>query len=264
MRPPVLPIATREGQYVVLQLAWPGRPPRNAGILLIDPATGRGWRRFTEDWGEDTDTEVLGALAGDFELKLREMGGAALLDWLEDTLSNTLLVSERETVEVDAFTRTCDRLFERHVGPIPVRPFVTHLPLFSLRAAATHFGADRVAEEEPEDWVAAPPEMRLAEGMFVAHVVGRSMEPRIPDGSLNVFRAPVTGSRQGRIVLVNRPGGFPESGGCTVKRYSSVKRVTEEGWSHESIRMEPLNPEFPAFDLEPGDAVIAEWVRTLE
>ena len=49
-----------------------------------------------------------------------------------------------------------------------------------------------------------------------------------------------------------------------MKRYSSVKRVTEEGWSHEAIRMEPLNPEFPAFELEPGDAVIAEWVRTLE
>ena len=135
---------------------------------------------------------------------------------------------------------------------------------YSLRAAATHFGAERVAEEEPEDWVPAPPEMRLAEGMFVARVVGRSMEPRIPDGSLNVFRAPVVGSRQGRIVLVKHPGGFEESGGCTVKRYSSVKRVTEEGWSHESIRMEPLNPEFPAFELEPGDAVIAEWVRTLE
>ncbi len=264
MPPLALPLAAREGQYGVLQLAWPGRAPRNAGILLVDPPTGRGWCRFTEDWGEDTDAEVLEALAEDFELKLGEMGGAALLAWLEDTLSNTLLVTDRETVDVDAFTRTRDRLFERHVGRITVRPFVTHLPLYSLRAAATQFGPERVAEEEPEEWVAAPAGMRLDEGMFVAHVVGRSMEPRIPDGSLNVFRAPVTGSRQGRIVLVKRPGGFPESQGCTVKRYSSVKRVTEEGWSHESIRMEPLNPEFSAFELGPGDAVIAEWVRTLE
>lgn len=264
MPPLVLPSAAREGQYAVLQLAWPGRAVRNIGVLIIDPATGRGWCRFAENYGEDVDAEVLEALPGDFELKLREMGGEAFFAWLEDTLSNTLRITERETVEVDAFTRVRDRLFERHVEPIAVRPFQTHLPLYSLRAAATRFGSDEVVEEEPEDWVAAPPEMRLGEGMFVARVVGRSMEPRIPDGSLNVFRAPVVGSRQGRIVLVKRPGGFEDSGGCTVKRYASVKRVTEEGWSHESIRMEPLNPEFPAFDLEPGDTVIAEWVRTLE
>ena len=38
--------------------------------------------------------------------------------------------------------------------------------------------------------------------MFVARIAGRSMEPRIPDGSLCVFRAGVTGSREGRLVLV--------------------------------------------------------------
>ena len=38
-------------------------------------------------------------------------------------------------------------------------------------------------------------------GMFVARVVGRSMEPAIPDGAWCLFAAPVTGTRQGRIVL---------------------------------------------------------------
>jgi len=39
----------------------------------------------------------------------------------------------------------------------------------------------------------------LSEGMFVGQVVGRSMEPGIPDGASCLVRSPVTGSRQGRI-----------------------------------------------------------------
>ena len=236
MPPSVLSIdAQRRGEYAVLQLAWPGRPVRNIGVLLLDPATDRGWVRFTPEWDDETDADVLAALQEDFEDKLREMGAAALLNWLEDTLSNTLLLTARDTVQVDAFTRVRDRLYREHVGQIAVRPFETHLPLYPLRAAATRFGGDEVVEEDaPEDWVPAPAGLRLAEGMFVAHVVGRSMEPRIPDGSLNVFRAPVVGSRQGRIVLVKRPGGFEDSAPCTVKRYTSVKTRLRRGLAPRS------------------------------
>lgn len=256
--------AQHSGEYAVLQLAWPGLPLRNVGVLLIDPESDRGWLRLTPEWDPQADPEVFPLLEEDLAGKLLELGAAGCLRWLQDTLSNVLRVTDSETVAVDSFTRVRDRLYRENVGALEVRPFTTHLPLYSLRAAATRFGPEAVLEEEPEDWVAAPEGLRLAEGMFVAHVVGRSMEPRIPNGSLNVFRAPVVGSRQGRIVLVKRPGGFAESAGCTIKRYTSVKRVTEEGWRHESIRLEPLNPEFAAFDLEPGDEVIAEWVRTLE
>ena len=36
-------------------------------------------------------------------------------------------------------------------------------------------------------------------------------------------------------------------------------------WEHSGIRLEPLNPEFDAFDLGPGDfRVIAEFVQVLE
>ena len=85
-------------------------------------------------------------------------------------------------------SRTLQRLFDVHVDA-GVRKFVTHLPLYSLRAAATRFGED--AEVEELDWLRAPEGLRLTEGMFVAQVVGRSMEPLIPDGSYCIFRAPV-------------------------------------------------------------------------
>jgi len=91
------------------------------------------------------------------------------------------------------------------------------------------------------------------------------MEPKIPDGSLCVFRHGVTGSRQGRLVLVERLGGGTNDR-YTVKRYRSEKRQGEQGWSHERIVLEPLNPEFEAWELDSGDElrVIAEFVRVLD
>jgi phage repressor protein C with HTH and peptisase S24 domain len=183
---------------------------------------------------------------------------------LEDTLSNAVRVSERRTVPVDAFTRVLDQLYDEYVEKIPVEPFRTHLPLYSLRAAAGRLGEEMLTEEE--DWVRAPEGMRLDRGMFVAHVVGRSMEPRIPDGSLNLFRLHPAGSRQNKILLIERFGVLEEAARYTVKRYTSVKRHTgEEEWEHERIRLEPLNPEFEAWEVEPQDfAVVAEWLRVIE
>lgn len=256
--------ARRRGEFSVLQLAWPGSPVRNIGILLLDPASDRLHLRLTADFGEEADIEYLSELEKDIADAAREMGAAAFLHWCEDTLSGVLLISEREAVEVDSWTRVLERLFTLHVERVAVRPYETHLPLYGLRAAATKFGEDRAVDEEPEEWVPAPGP-RLEEGMFVAYVVGRSMEPRIPDGSLNVFRAPVVGSRQNKIVLVERPSRFGDGAPCTVKKYTSRKRYTgEDEWEHAAVRLEPLNPEFEAFDLQPGDRVIAEWVRTLE
>lgn len=98
----------------------------------------------------------------------------------------------------------CERLLARHVRPPAVVPFVTHLPRVTLRAAAGGFGEDM--EVAAEEWLRVPPRLRPDRNMFVAEVVGHSMEPRIPDGSLCVFRGNVTGSRQGKLVLVELRG----------------------------------------------------------
>jgi phage repressor protein C with HTH and peptisase S24 domain len=145
-----------------------------------------------------------------------------------------------------------------------VQRFQTHVPLFSLRAAAGSLGEEMLSEAE--DWVPAPEGMRLSEDLFVAHVVGQSMEPRIPDGSLNLFRLHPAGSRQNKILLIERFGVLDQTARYTVKRYTSRKVQSEEGeWRHEQIRLEPLNPAFEPWDVEPdGFAVVAEWLRVLE
>jgi len=266
----VIPIsARRQGEYVLLQLALAGQPVHDVGVMLVDadPDSGRHALRLREHWEDlagPEDAAYLAALERDFQDKIAEMGARRLLESWEDSLSHVLRVSEREAVAVDSFSRVADRIFERHVDKLAVRPFRTHLPLYTLRAAAGKFGADEEVESEEEDWVRAPEGLRLTEGMFVAHVEGRSMEPRILDGSLNIFRGPVVGSRQGKIVLVELIGVHER---FTVKRYTSRKSsASEEEWRHERVRLEPLNPEYEAFDLTPDQIkyVVAEWIQTLE
>lgn len=270
--PSVVSIATgrrpqhqHQGEYLLVELALPGQPRQNIGVLLRDAETGQVQAKIRNHWSEIEDPEEaewLEALDQDFDAKIREMGGDEFLRHIEDSLSNTLRLSERTAVAVDDFERTLARLYEEHVEG--VQPFVSHLPLYSLQAAATKFGEDR--EVEAEGWVKAPLRLRLTPDMFVARVVGRSMEPRIPDGSLCVFRKGVVGSRQGKLVLVERYGTTETSARYTIKKYTSKKVYSgEEEWEHASVRLEPLNPDFEGFELKEGEArVIAEFVQVLE
>ncbi len=112
---------------------------------------------------------------------------------------------------------------------------------------------------------------RMRQGMFVAQVVGRSMEPRIPDGAWCLFQSPVEGSRQGRIILVeHRDIDDPETGGSyTVKRYKSKKEGDGTGtWRHTEIRLDPENPEFAPIvlrDVRDDELhVVAELVEVLK
>jgi SOS-response transcriptional repressor LexA len=259
--------ARRHGTYVLLEAHLPGQPARNIGVYLVDPATDRLWLRMRgnfEGLAGPEDIEVLEALAEDIRSHAAEMGAEAFLQSLEDSLSGVLRVTERAPVEVDSFSRVADRLFGDHVEEIAVGQFRTHVPLYSLRAAAGSLGEEMPSARE--DWLRAPEGMLLDPRVFAAHVVGRSMEPRIPDGSINLFRFNPVGSRQGKIVLIERFGVTDESARYTVKRYTSKKVETaEDEWHHERIRLEPLNPEFEAWDVEPQDfAVVAEWLRVLE
>ena len=256
-------IGTQTARYSVISIEIAGESA-SAGILLEDPATDRLFLRMRRDWElmPAEEAEVFARLEADLIQKSREMGAAGLFAWIEDSWSNALRASERRDVIVEDFERSLARLYREHVRSSVVE-FVTHLPRYSLAAAAGRFLENQ--EVQAEGWEEAPADLRLTEEMFVARIAGRSMEPKIPDGSLCVFRHGVTGSRQGRLVLVERLGGGTNDR-YTVKRYRSEKRQTEEGWSHERIVLEPLNPEFEAWDLDSADdlRVIAEFVRVLD
>ena len=116
---------------------------------------------------------------------------------------------------------------------------------FPLHVAAGEFGEpDTVSDDSEREWVELDTSHPLRPGMFVARVDGRSMEPRIPDGSYCLFAAPVTGSRQGRTVLARMLNALdPDTGQrFTVKRYQSEKTTNEDGWRHLTIVLEPSIP----------------------
>ena len=147
--------------------------------------------------------------------------------------------------------------------------YVTCLPLVPLRAAAGTFSDTQYIEDDGFEWVSVESRHRLRPGMFVAQVVGKSMEPAIPDDSYCLFRAPVEGTRQGKTVLVQlRDASDPETGQrYTIKRYSSEKISAGDSWRHEKITLEPANPDFEPIILTGADEgeikVVAELVQVL-
>ena len=154
----------------------------------------------------------------------------------------------------------------RVVRPSSAERYVTCAPLVPLQAAAGAFGDPQLVEDGDWTWVEVETRQRLRPGMFVARVAGRSMEPAIPDGAWCLFVAPVTGSRQGRTVLVQlRDAVDPETGArYTVKRYESDKTPDGDAWRHAAARLKPLNPAFEPIVLTGAEdnevEVVAEFV----
>jgi SOS-response transcriptional repressor LexA len=260
-------LQTRQGKYCLVQAELPGQGLVNIGVLLEDPENDTLHLRFRRDLAtlaEDQDLDVLEALAEDLAAKASEMGAEKLLEYLESTLSGSIRITDREEVLVDNFTRALDRLYRKNV-PSQVQEFRTHLPLYSLRAAAGKFLDN--AEASSEGWIEAPQDLHLKSNMFVARIEGRSMEPRIPDGSWCVFRHGVVGSREGMLVLVENRDTANDQ--YTVKRYSSEKEFSGDEWRHKRIHLQALNPEHPSWswDLEHEPdkfRVLAEFVCVLD
>lgn len=145
--------------------------------------------------------------------------------------------------------------------------FVSLLPLYSLKAAAGYFGAGEPVE--PEAWIDVGKSRKLDSKMFVARARGHSMLPTIHDEDLLVFRADPSGSKQGKIVLVQYRGpSDPETGGSyTVKKYHSSKIASEGEWQNRQITLSPTNPEYEPIILFPKDGsdfrIVAEYLFTL-
>ena len=259
--------APKQGEYSLLSCALPGRGLQTIGVLLLDPESDRLHVRLRRDWQEvaaEEDAEVLGELEEDLQTKSLERGGTAVLEQLESTAAQSVRISDREAVTVRNFDRTLGDLYREHV-PVQVLRYRTHLPRFALAVAAGPFLTNPDDIEE-RDWIETPSDLRLDANMFVARIQGKSMEPRIPDGSYCVFRRNVVGSRQGKLVLV-RNSELADDNQYTVKRYKSEKQVTEEGFLQTRIRLESLNPAYPSWDLDEDSEkyeIVAEFVRVLE
>jgi uncharacterized protein len=149
-------------------------------------------------------------------------------------------------------------------------PFETALPVIPLKLAAGRFSGTQIDDPDAVEW-AVPDGVAIGPGMFIAQVVGESMNRRIPNGSWCVFRANPAGTRQNKIVLAqHRDIADPETGGSfTVKVYSSEKADAGGDWEHLSITLSPnsTDPEFKPIVVRPSEekpvTVIAELIAVL-
>lgn len=148
------------------------------------------------------------------------------------------------------------------------------VPVVDLRFAAGGFSATQALDEHAQDWVELPDWVRPQPGLFVAQVVGESMNRRIPNGAWCLFRANPGGTREGKVVVVqHRSIADSETGGrYTVKVYRSEKVPAEDGgWRHSRIILSPDSdqPGFEPIVLEmarddQGFSVVAELLTVLE
>jgi ATP-dependent helicase YprA (DUF1998 family) len=235
-----------------------------------NPATAAQDRRI-RDWLRNNGYEVIeiaaselhdaGAMSKHFRKLAGYLGAAQLRDSLKTDTSWFQRVGD--AVEPAA------RFVLRKVQPNPDQRYVTCVPFVPLKAAAGAFGDPQRVDEGDVEWIEVDGR-RVKPGMFVAQVVGKSMEPDVPDGAYCLFSAPVAGSRQGRTVLVQlREQVDPESGErYTVKKYSSEKSASSDGtWRHVKVTLKPVNPAFRPIELTTDDEgtvqVVAELVAVL-
>lgn len=153
-----------------------------------------------------------------------------------------------------------------------VRPYESCVPVLELKVAAGYFSDSSVSDPNEVEWAELPDVFRVQPDMFIAQVVGESMNKIIPNGSWCLFRANPPGSRNGKIVLVeSREISDPEHGGSyTVKRYRSWKNVSsDDSWEHSRIELLPESFDLRfapiVFDAEKASElrVIAEYVAIL-
>lgn len=161
----------------------------------------------------------------------------------------------------------------RVVPAAEVKPFVNAVPLLDLKIAATYFSDEQRTVTEESIWVALPETFRISKDLFVAQVVGESMNRRIPNGAWCLFRAYRGGDRGGKIVVAeHREISDVDTGThLTVKRYRSVKiEVGADEWRHTRISLHPesTDPKYKAIELSARQAeelkVIAEHVAVLD
>jgi len=174
----------------------------------------------------------------------------------------------RSALDVELAPRKSDIFFSDIIPDedmVKKDKYSSHLPVYSLQAVATAFSE----EQKPEllGWKKIDVRKKLDKHMFVAQVVGRSMEPTIPDGSPCIFRFDQGGSRNGKVVLVeSRQVTDPETHQkFTIKRYRSEKKKLEgDQWHHKKIVLSPDNKAFKDIILKnvSGDdfRVVAEFI----
>jgi phage repressor protein C with HTH and peptisase S24 domain len=157
---------------------------------------------------------------------------------------------------MDKETERFVRSRTEHMPAQKLIPYENALPLLDLRAVADA-GYDSAvglfADEESFEYVAVEGGP-FPRDRFLVRAEGDSMEPKIPDGSLCLFRKDPGGSRNGKIVLCVVEGFAGSASLAVIKKYESTRTPSEADTIGEaqSILLTSLNPAHEPIELTEG------------
>jgi transcriptional regulator with XRE-family HTH domain len=147
---------------------------------------------------------------------------------------------KRRTAEsgIEGLASTAAVLVEGDGDPPP-----NAVPVTTLRAAAGRLAEAR--EVEALAW-AVLPGRRPPEGSFLARIVGRSMEPRLPDGAWALFRAPALLPLQRKVVLLARGVDDRQHEAFLIKKIASIRPGPNESLR---VTLASFNPAYPPVEI---------------
>lgn len=158
----------------------------------------------------------------------------AYLEFVEQTLS------DEELAQIAFSEDGTKDIVSSSVGK--KQQFTTHLPLFSVDGACGYFANSK--EAEVEGWVdMSKSGIKLTPDMFVVHACGDSMEPKIHDGDLCIFRKYNGEDRMDNIILTQLTDhDFDYGGMYTIKKFHCNREANEYGVVQNSnVELRPLN-----------------------
>lgn len=145
-----------------------------------------------------------------------------------------------------------------------------HVPVYPLSIAAGKFADSSEVIENPNGWVDAGIRGNTQD-YFASYVYGESMQSKIQDGDLCLFKKYTGGTRQGRIFLIRAQGLKSNDTGesFVVKKYSrqTPSRQAAKEDTPAVIHLISENPRFSPIvlvGLQDEDVqTIAEFIRVI-
>jgi superfamily II DNA or RNA helicase len=180
-----------------------------------------------------------------FKFRLQHPVEESLYDYLTSTREKPIIAEYENDTEGNTFI---EEPFQRMPAEMAI-PFKNCLPLYDTKMAASDFLIALASNEV--QWVSLKKQFKYSEDYFVCQVIGESMNKVIPNGSWCLFRRDPGGSRNGKVVLVERSDAQDRDfgRGYTVKHYQS-KKIFEDGRARNvEVILSPFSTDKTYYDI---------------
>jgi hypothetical protein len=113
--------APQSAKLLILKYRLSPTVSHSIGVVLYSPETDCLYMRLIEDFTslDEDDVEILAEAASTFESMARENGAKATYEWMECSLSNTVVVDGPYEVLTTDLIGTITALYELHCSPLP-------------------------------------------------------------------------------------------------------------------------------------------------